>query len=52
MQNDRLLQHRAVLDAIRDRNPERAHAQMAALLRDSVDDVKRALRSRGGASTA
>jgi DNA-binding FadR family transcriptional regulator len=51
MQNDRLLQHRAVLDAIRDRNPEQAHAQMAALLRDSVDDVKRALRSRGSAST-
>jgi DNA-binding FadR family transcriptional regulator len=51
MQNDRLLQHRAVLDAIRNRNPEQAHAQMAALLRDSVDDVKRALRSRGGASS-
>ena len=32
------------------RSQSRAHAQMAALLRDSVDDVKRALRSRGGAS--
>jgi DNA-binding FadR family transcriptional regulator len=51
MQHDRLMQHRAVLDAIRDRNPEQAHAHMAALLRDSVDDVKRALRSRGSAST-
>jgi DNA-binding GntR family transcriptional regulator len=38
------------LDAIRDRNPEQAHAQMATLLRDSVDDVKRALRNRGGGS--
>jgi len=50
MQNDRLLQHRAVLDAIRDRNPEQAHAQVAAPLRDSLDNVKQALRSRGGAS--
>jgi DNA-binding FadR family transcriptional regulator len=51
MQLDRLLQHRAVLDAIRDRDPEQAHAHMAALLRDSVDDVKRALRKRGSASS-
>jgi DNA-binding FadR family transcriptional regulator len=51
MQHDRLLQHRAVLEAIRDRNPEQAHGHMAALLRDSVDDVKRALRKRGSAST-
>jgi DNA-binding GntR family transcriptional regulator len=40
-----------VLDAIRDRDPEQAHAHMAALLRDSVDDVKRALRKRGSASS-
>jgi DNA-binding FadR family transcriptional regulator len=52
MQLDRLLQHRAVLDAIRDRDPEQAHAHMAALLRDSVDDVKRALRKRGSASSS
>jgi DNA-binding FadR family transcriptional regulator len=51
MQHDRLMQHRAVLDAIRDRNPDQAHTQMAALLRDSVDDVKRALRRRGSASS-
>jgi len=51
MQYDRLLQHRATLDAIRDRNPEQAHAQVAAPLRDSLDNVKQALRSRGGAST-
>jgi len=51
MQNDRLLQHQAASDAIRDRNPEQAHAQVAAPLRDSLDDVKQALRSRGGAST-
>jgi GntR family galactonate operon transcriptional repressor len=44
MQNDRLLQHRTVLDAIRDGMPEQAHARMAMLLRDSVDDVMRALR--------
>jgi len=46
MQRDRLLQHRAVLDAIRDRRPEQAQAQMAALLRDSIDDVRRALRAK------
>jgi DNA-binding FadR family transcriptional regulator len=51
MQNDRLLQHRAVLDAIRDRDSEQAHARMATLLRDSIDDVKQTLRKRGGAST-
>jgi DNA-binding FadR family transcriptional regulator len=50
-QHDRLLQHRAVLDAIRGRDPEQAHAHMAVLLRDSVDDVKRALRKRGNASS-
>jgi DNA-binding FadR family transcriptional regulator len=50
-QHDRLLQHRAVSEAIRDRDPEQAHAQMAALLRDSVDDVKRALRRRRNASS-
>jgi DNA-binding FadR family transcriptional regulator len=44
MQHDRLLQHGAVLQAIRDRDPERAHAEMAALLRDSIDDVRNALR--------
>jgi len=50
MHDDRLLQHRLVLDAIRGRNPKQAHASMAALLRDSVDDVRRALRERGSAA--
>jgi len=47
MQGSRLRQHRAVLEAIRDRKPKQAEAQMAALLRDSIDDVRRALRRRG-----
>jgi DNA-binding FadR family transcriptional regulator len=52
MHDDRLLQHRLVLDAIRDRNPEQAHARMAALLRDSAADVRRALSGRDGAAPA
>jgi GntR family galactonate operon transcriptional repressor len=39
----RLHQHRAVLEAIRAREPEGARRQMAALLQDSIDDVRRAL---------
>ncbi len=41
-----LAQHRAVLDAIRARNPERAHAAMTALLDSAVDDVRRSLAAR------
>jgi len=46
MQDDRMLQHRAVLDAIRDAEPDRAHSRMEVLLRESIDDVRRSLRRR------
>jgi DNA-binding FadR family transcriptional regulator len=52
MQNSRLLQHRAVLEAIRDRKPDQAQARMAMLLRDSVGDVRRSLRRRSRAERA
>jgi DNA-binding FadR family transcriptional regulator len=44
MQESRLLQHRAVLEAIGDRDVEGARARMAELLRDSAEDVRRSLR--------
>ena len=40
---DRLQQHRAVLEAIRAQKPEEARDAMAALLRDSVMDVRNEL---------
>ncbi len=46
MQNNRLRQHRAVLEAIRARKADDAYAHMAKLLRDSIGDVKRSLRRR------
>jgi GntR family transcriptional regulator, galactonate operon transcriptional repressor len=46
MQQSRLLQHRAVRDAIANAKPEQARTRMAALLRDSIDDVRRSLRRR------
>jgi DNA-binding FadR family transcriptional regulator len=46
MQEDRLLQHRAVLDAIGDGKPTQASTRMAALLSASIDDVRRSLRRR------
>jgi GntR family galactonate operon transcriptional repressor len=41
--DDRLRQHRAVLEAIRTQTPEEARDRMAGLLKDSVMDVRRAL---------
>jgi DNA-binding FadR family transcriptional regulator len=46
----RLHQHRAVLDAIRAREAETARRCMAALLQDSIDDVRRALGRNARAS--
>ncbi len=46
IQDDRLRQHRAILDAIADRSPDRARASMNDLLRDSINDVREFLRSR------
>ena len=48
IQDDRLLQHKAIFEAIRDRDPERARDSMAELLRDSIEDVRGYLRQRGG----
>jgi DNA-binding FadR family transcriptional regulator len=51
IKDERLLQHRAVLDAITVQNAEEAQAGMARLLLDSAADVRRALekdaRSKG-----
>jgi DNA-binding FadR family transcriptional regulator len=49
IQDDRLLQHKAIFEAIRDRDPERARDRMAELLRSSNDDVRGYLKQRGGA---
>ena len=46
IQDDRLHQHKAIFEAIRDRAPDRARARMAELLRDSIDDVREYLRQR------
>jgi GntR family galactonate operon transcriptional repressor len=49
IQDDRLRQHRAILEAIRDGSPKRARARMNDLLRDSINDVREFLRRRDGA---
>jgi DNA-binding FadR family transcriptional regulator len=46
IQDARLHQHRAILEAIRDGLPERARERMSDLLRDSIDDVREFLRRR------
>ncbi len=51
IQDDRLRQHRAILDAIHDRSPARAHARMNELLRDSISDVREFLRRRDEADS-
>ena len=43
IKDDRLQQHRAVLEAIEAAAPEAARERMATLLQDSIDDVRRAL---------
>jgi GntR family transcriptional regulator, galactonate operon transcriptional repressor len=52
IQDDRLLQHRAIFEAIRDRASELARDRMAELLRDSIGDVREYLRQRGEAKEA
>jgi DNA-binding FadR family transcriptional regulator len=47
IKDERLLQHRAVLDAIAAQKPEEAQACMAQLLQDSAADVRRALEKDG-----
>jgi DNA-binding FadR family transcriptional regulator len=47
IKDDRLDQHRAVLDAIAAQRPEEAQARMAELIRDSAADVRRALEREG-----
>ncbi len=46
IQDDRLLQHRAILEAIRQGAPDLARDRMAELLRDSIEDVRQFLRER------
>jgi GntR family galactonate operon transcriptional repressor len=49
IQDDRLHQHRGILEAIRDGAAELAKARMTELLSDSIDDVRQYLRERGRA---
>jgi GntR family transcriptional regulator, galactonate operon transcriptional repressor len=46
IQDDRLHQHRAILEAIRDGSPELGRTRMTELLRDSIDDVRQYLKQR------
>jgi DNA-binding FadR family transcriptional regulator len=48
IQDDRLHQHRAILEAIREGSPELARSRMRELLRDSIDDVRQYLKQRDG----
>jgi DNA-binding FadR family transcriptional regulator len=52
IQDDRLHQHRAIFEAIRDGKPERARTSMTALLRESMKDVRKFLRRRNATSRA
>ena len=51
IQDDRLFQHRGILEAIRDGAPDLARERMAELLRDSIGDVREYLRQRDGAAS-
>jgi DNA-binding FadR family transcriptional regulator len=46
IQDDRLHQHQAILEAIRDGSPDLASQRMTDLLRDSINDVRTFLRHR------
>jgi len=46
IQDDRLHQHRAILEAISDGSPELARMRMTELLRDSIDDVRQYMKQR------
>ena len=50
IQDNRLDQHREVLEAIRDADPDRARDRMAELLQDSIGDVREYLRQRDEAN--
>ena len=52
IQDDRLHQHRAIFEAIRDGLPERARQRMTDLLRESMNDVGEFLRQRAAAPPA
>jgi DNA-binding FadR family transcriptional regulator len=52
IQDDRLHQHKAIFEAIRDSAPELAKESMAELLRDSIEDVREFLRQRDKAQNA
>jgi len=52
IQDHRLQQHKAVLDAIRDRDAVRARTCMETLLDDSAEDVRHALRVQQSADKA
>lgn len=52
IQDNRLLQHREVFEAIRDAAPDRARERMEELLRDSIGDVWEYLRQRDEAASA
>ncbi len=44
--DDRLLEHRAIFEAIRDADPEQARDRMHLLLRESFNDISKAVRKR------
>ncbi len=46
IRDERLDQHGALIEAIRERNPEAAHERMRALITDSLGDVREFLRQR------
>jgi len=48
IQDDRLHQHRGILEAIRDGSAELAKSRMTELLSDSIEDVRQYSRERGG----
>jgi DNA-binding FadR family transcriptional regulator len=52
IKEDRLQQHRVVLDAIEAGAPEAARERMALLLQNSIDDVRRALIKKRGATSS
>ena len=52
IQDDRLHQHRAILEAISDGSPELARTRMTELLRDSIDDVRQYLKQRAAGEPA
>ena len=49
IQDARLHQHRAILEAISEGSPELARTRMTELLRDSIDDVRQYLKQRDAA---